>query len=45
LQAKIRSLGGEPTTSGTSGGALHRAWTNIKSSIPGIVKAGAIIPR
>jgi|HubBroStandDraft_6_1064221.scaffolds.fasta_scaffold705817_2 uncharacterized protein (TIGR02284 family) len=36
LQAKIRSLGGEPATSGTSGGALHRAWTNIKSSITGM---------
>jgi uncharacterized protein (TIGR02284 family) len=36
LQAKIRSLGGEPTTSGTSTGALHRAWTNIKSSITGM---------
>ena len=33
LQAKIRSLGGEPATSGTASGALHRAWTNIKSSI------------
>jgi uncharacterized protein (TIGR02284 family) len=36
LQAKIRSLGGEPATSGTAGGALHRASTNIKSSITGM---------
>ena len=35
LQAEIRKLGGEPTTSGTVGGSLHRAWTNIKSSITG----------
>src|ERR1700757_4822694 len=34
LQAKIRSLGKEPTSSGTATGALHRAWTNIKSSTP-----------
>jgi uncharacterized protein (TIGR02284 family) len=36
LQAKIRSLGGQPATSGTIGGSLHRAWTNIKSSITGM---------
>ena len=36
LEAKIRSLGGEPTESGTVSGALHRAWTNIKSSITGM---------
>jgi uncharacterized protein (TIGR02284 family) len=35
LQAEIRKLGGEPATSGTVGGSLHRAWTNIKSSITG----------
>jgi uncharacterized protein (TIGR02284 family) len=36
LQAKIRSLGGEPAASGTVSGAVHRAWTNIKSSITGM---------
>jgi uncharacterized protein (TIGR02284 family) len=36
LQAKIVSLGGEPATSGTAAGTLHRAWTNIKSSITGM---------
>jgi uncharacterized protein (TIGR02284 family) len=36
LQAKIRSLGGEPASSGTVSGAVHRAWTNIKSSITGM---------
>jgi len=35
LQAKIRGLGSEPASSGTATGALHRAWTNIKSSITG----------
>lgn len=36
LEAKIRSLGGDPSGSGTVGGALHRAWTNIKSSVTGM---------
>ncbi|MGQ0445227.1 MAG: PA2169 family four-helix-bundle protein [Beijerinckiaceae bacterium] len=36
LQAEIRKLSGEPATSGTVGGSLHRAWTNIKSSITGM---------
>jgi Domain of unknown function (DUF2383) len=30
LQAEIRRLGGEPAASGTVGGSLHRAWTNIE---------------
>ncbi|MGH6795977.1 MAG: PA2169 family four-helix-bundle protein [Methylocella sp.] len=36
LQAEIRRLGGEPATSGTVGGSLHRAWTNVKSSVTGM---------
>lgn len=36
LEAKIRSLGNEPAASGTTAGTLHRAWTNIKSSAPGM---------
>jgi uncharacterized protein (TIGR02284 family) len=36
LRARIRSLGKEPASSGTASGALHRAWTNIKSSITGM---------
>ena len=36
LEAKIRSLGKDPATSGTATGALHRAWTNIKSSVTGM---------
>lgn len=36
LEAKTRSLGGGPAASGTVGGSLHRAWTDIKSSITGM---------
>jgi uncharacterized protein (TIGR02284 family) len=36
LEGKIRSLGGEPAVSGTVSGSLHRAWTNIVSSITGM---------
>jgi uncharacterized protein (TIGR02284 family) len=36
LEAKIRSLGTEPAASGTAAGALHRAWTNVKSSVAGM---------
>ena len=36
LDAKIRSLGKEPAASGTAAGALHRAWTNVKSSVTGM---------
>ena len=35
LQAEIRRLGGEPAASGTIGGSLHRAWTNVKAAITG----------
>ena len=38
LKAKIRSLGGEPATSGTVSGSIHRARTNIISSITGMDK-------
>jgi uncharacterized protein (TIGR02284 family) len=43
LEAKIRSLGGEPATSGTTTGALHRAWTNIKSSITGMDEHAVLV--
>ena len=36
LEAKIRRLGMQPAPSGTTTGALHRAWTNIKSSVTGM---------
>jgi uncharacterized protein (TIGR02284 family) len=36
LESKIRSLGGEPATSGTFAGSVHRVWTNVISSISGM---------
>ena len=32
LEAKVRSLGGEPAEGGSISGSMHRAWTNIKST-------------
>jgi len=36
LEAKIRSIGGVPAQGGSISGSLHRAWTNIKSTITGM---------
>lgn len=36
LEATIRNLGGKPATSGTVGGSIHRAWTNLVSTITGM---------
>ena len=36
LEAQIRSLGGEPAKGGSISGSMHRAWTNIKSTITGM---------
>jgi uncharacterized protein (TIGR02284 family) len=36
LETEIRKLGGEPATSGSVGGALHRRWTDIMSSVTGM---------
>jgi uncharacterized protein (TIGR02284 family) len=35
LQAEVRSLGGDATTSGSVSGAFHRGWMNIKSAVTG----------
>lgn len=35
LQALVRELGGDPETSSSTVGALHRGWINIKSAITG----------
>ena len=35
LQELVRSLGGEPETTGSISGAVHRGWINIKSAITG----------
>jgi uncharacterized protein (TIGR02284 family) len=36
LEAKVRSLGGEPAQGGSISGSMHRVWTNIKSTIGGM---------
>lgn len=35
LQAEVRNLGGDPETSGSMSGSLHRGWLNIKAVITG----------
>lgn len=35
LQAEVRRLGGEPERSGSTAGALHRGWVDIKSAVTG----------
>lgn len=35
LQALVRELGGDPETSSSTAGALHRGWINIKSAVTG----------
>jgi len=35
LQALVRELGGDPETTSSTTGALHRGWINIKSAITG----------
>ena len=35
LQTLVRGLGGDPETTGSLGGAIHRGWINIKSVVTG----------
>jgi uncharacterized protein (TIGR02284 family) len=35
LQTLVRELGGDPETSSSTAGALHRGWINIKSAVTG----------
>lgn len=35
LQTKVRELGGEPETSSSVSGTLHRAWVDLKSTLTG----------
>jgi uncharacterized protein (TIGR02284 family) len=35
LQSLVQSLGGDPETSGSTAGAMHRGWINLKSAITG----------
>ncbi|MBV9202521.1 MAG: PA2169 family four-helix-bundle protein [Alphaproteobacteria bacterium] len=42
LQAKVRSLGGDPERRGSVSGALHRGWVDIKSTITGMDEAAVL---
>ncbi|MCI8210179.1 chemotaxis protein [Pseudomonas sp. S25] len=35
LQAQVRALGGDPETSSSVSGTLHRAWVDLKSALTG----------
>jgi uncharacterized protein (TIGR02284 family) len=35
LQRQVRSLGGDPEKSGSTAGALHRTWINVKGTLTG----------
>ena len=35
LQSEVHVLGGEPETTGSVAGALHRGWINIKAAVTG----------
>ena len=35
LQSLVREFGGDPETSGSTTGAIHRGWINLKSAITG----------
>src|SRR6266446_5641951 len=36
LQRKVRELGGDPERSGSTAGALHRFWINLRSTLAGM---------
>jgi uncharacterized protein (TIGR02284 family) len=36
LQQKVRELGGDPERSGSTAGALHRFWINLRSTLAGM---------
>jgi len=42
LQAKVRSLGGDPETGSSVSGSLHRTWVDIKSTITGMDEAAVL---
>ncbi len=42
LQALVRELGGDPETTSSAAGALHRGWINIKSYVTGKDEAGVL---
>jgi len=42
LQAEVRRVGGDPERTGSSAGAMHRGWINLKAAVTG-GEEGAII--
>ncbi len=42
LQALVREMGGDPETTSSTSGALHRGWINIKSLVTGKDEAGIL---
>ncbi len=42
LQTLVRELGGDPETTSSTAGALHRGWINIKSYVTGKDEAGIL---
>ena len=42
LQTLVRELGGDPETTSSTAGALHRGWINIKSYVTGKDEAGVL---
>jgi uncharacterized protein (TIGR02284 family) len=43
LEAKVRSLGGEPAQGGSIVGSMHRFWTDIKSAITGMSEHAVLV--
>jgi len=42
LQTLVRELGGDPETTSSTAGALHRGWINIKSFVTGKDETGVL---
>lgn len=42
LERLVHNLGGDAATTGSVGGTVHRAWTNIKSTITGMDEAAVL---
>jgi uncharacterized protein (TIGR02284 family) len=42
LAGKVRALGGNPESSGSVSGSLHRGWVNIKSTVTGMDDAAIL---
>lgn len=42
LQSSVREMGGDPETTSSTAGALHRGWINIKSLVTGKDEAGIL---